>query len=105
MITALLIIPTGYYGFEGSYLHWLGCEGRVWVDTAELNEPSEKVLKHTPKGGHRKRWMSKAVPRRYVIRALLLRGKRAPKRVSEVDCSDAPLCFRTNQFTFPKGLG
>jgi hypothetical protein len=41
---------TWIYGFEWSYLHCLGCDGRVWLDTSELDEQSEKALRHTPKG-------------------------------------------------------
>jgi hypothetical protein len=41
---------TWIYGFEWSYLHCLDCDGRVWLDTSELDEQSEKTLKHTPKG-------------------------------------------------------
>jgi hypothetical protein len=44
------IRATWIYGFEWSYLHCLGCEGRVWLETAELDETSEKALKRTPKG-------------------------------------------------------
>jgi hypothetical protein len=40
---------TWVYGFEWSYLHCLECDGRVWLDTSELDEPSEKTVKHTPK--------------------------------------------------------
>lgn len=41
---------TWIYGFEWSYLHCLGCDGRVWLNTSTLDEQSEKMLKHTPKG-------------------------------------------------------
>ena len=41
---------TWIYGFEWSYLHCLGCDGRVWLDTSTLDERSEKMLKQTPKG-------------------------------------------------------
>ena len=41
---------TWVYGFEWSYVHCLDCEGRIWLDTSELDEQSEKTLKHTPKG-------------------------------------------------------
>jgi len=41
---------TWVYGYEWSYLHCLGCEGRVWLDTSELDEQSERTAKHTPKG-------------------------------------------------------
>lgn len=40
---------TWTYGYEWSYLHCLGCEGRVWLDTSELDEQSERAVKHTPK--------------------------------------------------------
>ena len=40
---------TWVYGFEWSYLHCLDCDGRVWLDTSELDEQSEKTIKHTPK--------------------------------------------------------
>src|SRR5262249_27113173 len=40
---------TWVYGFEWSYLHCLGCEGRVWLDTSKLDEQSERTVKHTPK--------------------------------------------------------
>ena len=40
---------TWVYGFEWSYLHCLGCEGRVWLDTSGLDERSERTAKHTPK--------------------------------------------------------
>jgi len=41
---------TWIYGFEWSYLHCLGCEGRVWFDTSELDEDKdEKTLRHMPK--------------------------------------------------------
>ena len=40
---------TWVYGFEWSYLHCLGCDGRVWFDSSELDEQYEKVLKHIPK--------------------------------------------------------
>ncbi len=42
---------TWTYGFEWSYLHCLECEGRVWLDTSEVDEKSEKTLKHTPGAG------------------------------------------------------
>ena len=41
---------TWVYGFEWSYLHCLGCEGRVWLETSELDEKSEKTIRHIPKG-------------------------------------------------------
>jgi len=41
---------TWIYGDEWSYLHCLDCDGRVWLDTSELDEQSEKTVKHTPKG-------------------------------------------------------
>ena len=41
---------TWIYGFEWWYLHCLDCDGRVWLDTSELDEQSKKTLKHTPKG-------------------------------------------------------
>ncbi len=44
------IRATWVYGFEWSYLHCLDCEGRVWLDTSQIDEQSEKALKHTPKG-------------------------------------------------------
>ena len=40
---------TWIYGYEWSYLHCLGCDGRVWLNTSELDEQSEKTVKHTPK--------------------------------------------------------
>jgi hypothetical protein len=40
---------TWVYGFEWSYLHCLDCDGRVWLDTSDLDEQSEKTVKHTPK--------------------------------------------------------
>ena len=42
---------TWIYGFEWSYLHCLSCDGRAWLDSSALDEQSEKVLKHMPKGG------------------------------------------------------
>jgi hypothetical protein len=41
---------TWTYGFEWSYLHCLDCDARVWLDTSDLDDQSEKILKHTPKG-------------------------------------------------------
>jgi hypothetical protein len=38
------------YGYEWSYLHCLGCDARVWLDTSDLDEQSEKIIKHIPKG-------------------------------------------------------
>ncbi|MBV9074868.1 MAG: hypothetical protein JOZ10_14670 [Acidobacteria bacterium] len=43
------IRATWIYGYEWTYLHCLGCDGRVWLDTSELDERSEKTIKHTPK--------------------------------------------------------
>lgn len=40
---------TWVYGFEWSYLHCLGCDGKVWLETSELDDKSEKTLRHTPK--------------------------------------------------------
>jgi hypothetical protein len=40
---------TWVYGFEWSYLHCLDCDGRVWLNTSELDEQSEKTVKHAPK--------------------------------------------------------
>ena len=41
---------TWIYGFEWSYLHCIDCDIRVWLNTSDLDEQSEKTLKHTPKG-------------------------------------------------------
>jgi hypothetical protein len=40
---------TWVYGYEWSYLHCLDCDERGWLDTSELDERSEKTVKHTPK--------------------------------------------------------
>lgn len=42
---------TWIYGYEWSYLHCLDCDGRVWLDTSELDEQSEKTVRHTPNAG------------------------------------------------------
>jgi hypothetical protein len=39
------------YGFEWSYLHCLDCDGRVWLDTSDVDDESAKTLKHTPEAG------------------------------------------------------
>src|SRR5215467_2909876 len=36
-------------GYEWSYLHCLGCEGQVWLDTSELDEHSERTVNHMPR--------------------------------------------------------
>ena len=41
---------TWVYGYEWSYLHCLDCDQPVWLDTSELDEKSEKTLRHKPKG-------------------------------------------------------
>jgi len=40
---------TWIYGYEWSYLHCLDCEGKVWEDTSNIDEQSEKAIKHMPK--------------------------------------------------------
>jgi hypothetical protein len=40
---------TWVYGYEWSYVHCLDCDERVWLDTSELDERSEKMVKHAPK--------------------------------------------------------
>jgi hypothetical protein len=40
---------TWMYGFEWSYLHCLDCDGRVWLETSEVSEKSEKILQRAPK--------------------------------------------------------
>jgi len=40
---------TWVYGFEWLYLHCLDCEGRVWLDTSELDGQFENLFKHIPK--------------------------------------------------------
>jgi len=45
------IRATWIYGFEWSYLHCLDCDTRVWLNTSEIDEKSEKMLKHTPGAG------------------------------------------------------
>ena len=44
------IRATWIYGFEWSYLHCIDCDSRVWLDTSDLDEPSQKAIRHVPKG-------------------------------------------------------
>jgi hypothetical protein len=44
------IRATWVYGFEWSYVHCLDCDSRVWLDTSDLDEQSQKAIKHIPKG-------------------------------------------------------